>query len=283
MNDGLARSGGTRIVAPEPTPPSIRAVKGIAMPGPAILSVQLYTLRALGDLDLVLDTVAQAGFRTVETIGGHLENPCQTRAKLDARGLSAPTSHIGLAALRDNFDATVAACRAIGIGQLFMPAVPQEQRGMDGAGWTALGRELGEFARRLNDQGVGLGYHNHDWELQPKAGGTALELLFAAAAGSPLIWQVDVAWLVRGGADPKQWMSRYRPLVVSAHLKDIAPAGKNIDQDGWADVGAGVLDWRDLWRACRDAGAAWMVVEHDKPADPAQSVRASFAFLKDIM
>jgi sugar phosphate isomerase/epimerase len=163
-----------------------------------------------------------------------------------------------------------------------MPAVPQHQRSMDGAGWTALGRELGEVAHRLKDQGIALGYHNHNWELQPKQGGTALELLFAAAAGSPLNWQVDVAWLVRGNGDPKQLMARYQPLVVSAHVKDIAPAGKNVDQDGWADVGAGVLDWHDLWRACRDAGATWMVVEHDKPADPAHSVRASYDFLKDM-
>jgi hypothetical protein len=43
-----------------------------------------------------------------------------------------------------------------------------------------------------------------------------------------------------------------------------------------------VLDWRDLWRACRDAGARWMVVEHDKPADPARTARASFAFLSSM-
>ena len=47
-------------------------------------------------------------------------------------------------------------------------------------------------------------------------------------------------------------------------------------------VGAGVLDWRDLWRVCREAGAEWMVVEHDKPADPAQTARASFNFLRSI-
>jgi sugar phosphate isomerase/epimerase len=65
-------------------------------------------------------------------------------------------------------------------------------------------------------------------------------------------------------------------------VKDIAPDGQNADQDGWADVGAGVMDWRDLWRACRGFGAQWMVVEHDKPADPAQTARASFAFLRNI-
>jgi len=91
-----------------------------------------------------------------------------------------------------------------------------------------------------------------------------------------------VAWLVRGSADPKQWIDRYCDRVTSAHVKDIAPAGQNEDQDGWADVGAGVLDWRDLWGFCRRDGARWMVVEHDKSADPAATARASFAFLAHI-
>jgi sugar phosphate isomerase/epimerase len=43
-----------------------------------------------------------------------------------------------------------------------------------------------------------------------------------------------------------------------------------------------VLDWRDLWKAARAAGARWMVVEHDKPADPAETARASYAFISQM-
>ena len=77
-------------------------------------------------------------------------------------------------------------------------------------------------------------------------------------------------------------MQRYQRIVAAAHVKDIAPAGQNLDQDGWADVGDGVLDWRDLWATCLGAGARWMVVEHDKPADPGRTVRASLAYLRKI-
>ena len=244
------------------------------------ISIQLYTMRSLNDLDRILDAVAAAGYHRVETVGSQLDDAANTKAKLDARGLKASSSHVGLAALRERPDAVVEAAWTLECDQLFMPAVPSEQRGMGADGWRAVGKELGEMSERLRGQGIELGYHNHDWELAPKEGGkTALELLFEAAGGSPLTWQVDVAWLVRGGADPKAWLNRYRSRLTSAHVKDIAPAGQNQDEDGWADVGAGVLDWRDLWRACRDAGARWMVVEHDKPKDPARTARASLAFL----
>jgi len=248
-----------------------------------VLSIQLYTMRSLKHLPTILDTVAEAGFRHVETVGSHLDDPTTTKAELDARGLKVSSSHVGLAALRDRPEAVIEACRTLGVDQLFMPAVSADQRDMPADGWRALGHELGGMAERLRAQDIELGYHNHDWELAPKEGGrTALELLFETAGGSPLTWQVDVAWLVRGKADPKRWLERYRGRVASAHVKDLAPAGRNQDEDGWADVGAGVLDWRDLWQAWRDAGARWMVVEHDKPKDPARTARASFAFLSNM-
>ena len=247
------------------------------------LSIQLYTLRSLENLDRILDTVADAGYRHVETVGSHLDDAANVRSKLDARGLTASSSHVSLAALREKPNAIVEACRTLGFTDLFMPAVPPDQRDMAADGWRSLGRELGELAERFQRNGIRLGYHNHHWELKPKDGEkTALELIFEAAEGTPLAWQVDVAWLARGNADPKEWINRYRSRITAAHVKDIAPPGQNEDQDGWADVGSGVLDWHDLWGICRDAGAKWMVVEHDKPSDPAQTARVSFAFLRTI-
>jgi sugar phosphate isomerase/epimerase len=248
-----------------------------------ILSIQLYTLRSLGDLDRVLDVVKQAGYGHVETVGFHLDDAENVRSKLDARGLKASSSHVSLEAVRERPDVVVRACRTLGLDQLFMPAVPSEQRQSEAPYWRALGRELGEIAERMHNQGIAFGYHNHHWELALKDGAkTALDLIFEAAAGSPLAWQADIAWLIRGGADPKEWMQRYRDRVISAHVKDIAPKGLNEEQDGWADVGAGVLDWRDLWQAALAAGAKWMVVEHDKPADPVETARASYAFLSRL-
>src|SRR4051794_30954684 len=88
------------------------------------LSIQLYTLRSLDHLDRILDTVAEAGYGHVETVGSHLENAAEVRTKLDARGLTASSSHVGLAALRETPAAVLDACRTLGVGHLFMPSVP---------------------------------------------------------------------------------------------------------------------------------------------------------------
>ena len=75
---------------------------GQAMPETDTLSIQLYTLRSLDDLDTILDTVAAAGFRNVEGVGSHLDDAANVKSKVDARGLRFSSSHVSLAALRDN-------------------------------------------------------------------------------------------------------------------------------------------------------------------------------------
>lgn len=253
------------------------------MSTPDVISIQLYSLRNYGDLDRQLDAVAAAGYRHVETIPSHFEDASGTRRKLDARGLTAPSGHVGLPALRDRLDWVVAGAEAVGIGQLFMPALPDGERKGDGAHWRRAGRELGEFAARLADRGLRLGYHNHHWELETlEDGRPALAHLFDGADGHPLAWQVDVAWLARGGANPSDWLVQHKGRVISAHVKDIAPSGQKTDEDGWTDVGAGTLDWPLLWRECRAAGAEWMVVEHDNPKHPDAFAKASFDFLKAL-
>lgn len=248
------------------------------------LSIQLYSLRNDGDLDRILDIVAGHGFRRVETIGGHLVDAKATRRALDSRGLSAPTGHVGLPELRERFDWVVEQAKTVGIEDLYMPAVPADERDAPAERWKAVGAELGEMAERMAKAGIRLGYHNHHWELTPFPDGTRpLEHLFDSAAGSGLSWEADIAWLVRGHVDPVPWLERYRPLLTAIHVKDIAPAGQNVDEDGWADVGHGTLDWPRLWREAASRGARHMVLEHDKPKDGGRFAQASRGYLLEAL
>ena len=248
------------------------------------LSIQLYSLRNLPSLEDILDTVKSAGYQHVELIGSHLDDASRVQKALAQRGLTVSSAHVSMAALRDRFDAIMQACKTLGFTQLFMPSVPPDERQSPEPYWTFLGRELAQMAWRAKDHGVVLGYHNHHWELNVQPDGrTALDCVFAGAGNSPLTWQMDVAWVVRGGADPVVLMQRYKDRIVSVHAKDLAPANTKLDEDGWEDVGHGVLDWRNTLAAASVAnGAKWFVAEHDKPSDPARFARNSFAFLNSL-
>jgi len=67
----------------------------------------------------------------------------------------------------------------------------------------------------------------------------------------------------------------------AVHVKDIAPAGEKADEDGWADVGTGTLDWKHYIADVKaKTQAKYFVLEHDKPSDAIRFARTSMATLK---
>jgi sugar phosphate isomerase/epimerase len=244
------------------------------------LSIQLYSLRDYGDLDRQLAALADIGFRRVELIGSHLDDAKQTRARLDAHGLSAPTGHVSMGALRQRLDWVAEQAQIIGLSELYMPALPDAERTVSADEWQRTGAQLGWMAEKLKSHGLALGYHNHDWELSRFDDGTTpLERLFAGAEGSPLTFEADLAWLVRGGADPLTWMRSQQRRLTAVHVKDLAREGADPAEEGWSNVGEGTLDWPMLWTHAIRFGAKWMVLEHDKPRDPIGFAKASRTYL----
>jgi len=248
-----------------------------------VLSFQLYSLRNFHALPEQLALLAGIGFTRVETTRRNYLDPVATRALLERHAMSAPTGHFMLDDLQTRLDWAIDVARTIGIRQIIVPGPFDGDASFDSAMWRAKGRELGHLASRLSDTGLQLAFHNHDGEFRLLPDGHAgLEHLFAGAGSAPLHWQADLGWMARAGVDLERWLARYAGRVVSCHVKDLAPPGSAREEDGWADVGHGVLDWRALWSAARGAGAQWMIVEHDEPRRFEEFPRRSFEYLRRL-
>ena len=100
------------------------------------------------------------------------------------------------------------------------------------------------------------------------------------AGGPNLSWEADIAWVIRGGADPFAYIEKYGKRITAVHVKDIAPAGENADQDGWADVGHGTVEWAKLFKALSATPAKYYIVEHDNPKDYKATAERSIASIK---
>lgn len=245
-----------------------------------ILSIQLYSLRKYGNLDRILDLIASVGLKQVEPVMSHYVGAAKTRVALDDRGLTAPSGHFSLEAVSTRADWVIDVSHTIGIQQVIVPAVPPEVRTNRAADWQRTANALADAAPRLADVGLTLAYHNHDWDFRPlEDGRTPMDLVLA---GPAVYWQADVAWIARAGVNVTAWLSKYEERLVSCHIKDIAPEGKNLDEDGWTDVGDGTMDWKQLWKRCRATPAYWMVIEHDNPKHFERFVDRSFTFLTHL-
>ena len=107
--------------------------------------------------------------------------------------------------------------------------------------------------------------------------------MFEMLQGGPdLEWEIDVAWVVRGGGDPLAWIKAFAGRISAAHVKDIAPRGENLAEDGWSDVGHGTVDWKAIMAALRAAKCAHFVAEHDNPADDRRFATRSLAAVASL-
>jgi sugar phosphate isomerase/epimerase len=244
-------------------------------------SYQLYSSRNHLPVEKTLAMLARHGFSEVEGFGGVYDDPAALRKSLDANGLTMPTGHFLIEMMEGDKPQVLTIARTLGMNQLIVPYLMPDDRPTTAQGWEAFGKRLNAIARTYRSEGFGVAWHNHDFEFVPFPDGkTPHELIFANA---PLLdWEIDVAWIARAKADPLKWIRQYRGAITVAHVKDIAPQGQNTDEDGWADVGDGVVNWKDVLAALADTRCTHWVLEHDNPKDDERFAKRSIAACKKL-
>lgn len=161
------------------------------------------------------------------------------------------------------------------IGMLPFPAMKSIGAVIDFA------KQANEYAERLQEQGLGLYYHNHHIEFAKFDGKYMLDII---AENSPAMgMEIDVHWVQRGGLDPVRTLEKYAGRTAMVHLKDyrigelpesafgLLDSGdiagfmtefKNVVQ--FAEVGEGNLDFASIIPAAQAAGAEYLLVEQDE-------------------
>lgn len=231
------------------------------------LSFQLYSARNFTPWDAVFKSVSEHGYKQVEGYGGLYEDPDKTRSMLDACDLEMPSGHFALESLEDDFDATVKVAATLGCKHIYCPHLAVEQRPLDSIGWKTFANRLTQVGKRVADSGLRFGWHNHDFEFKACGDGSVpMRVILETAAD--IDWEIDVAWVARAGSDPAPWIKEFGSRITAVHVKDIAADGECIDEDGWADVGFGTMDWKSLISQLQsDTTASIFVAEHDNPSD----------------
>ncbi|MEP1964050.1 sugar phosphate isomerase/epimerase family protein [Tateyamaria sp.] len=246
------------------------------------LALQLYSMRECADQTGLLAQLPGMGITQVEGYGGVYGDVTAYRAAMDANGVSMPTAHMALADIEADFDGTMAIVKALGVKQVFAPYLEEKDRPTTSAGYVELAGRLNAAAKAYAVHGIPFGWHNHDFEFVALAdGSTPMDILLDNAPD--ITWEADLAWIVRGGRDPAEYIACYGSRLSVVHVKDIAAAGTNLDEDGWADLGAGTIDWAALLQACRNQSPNLIyALEHDKPSDPVAYARRSAAAFKTL-
>lgn len=211
-------------------------------------SVQLWSVRAdlERDPDATLARLAEVGFRAVEPFG--LADSAAVLAEpLRRHGLAAPTAHASL--LDADLDAVRRAAELTGTRLVVEPYQPAER-------WATLddveriAEGLNDAVERLAADGIGVGYHNHDWETSIRLHDEPALLVLAAALDPRVVLEVDTYWAAVGGVDPVELLRTLAGRVAAIHVKDGPIPGEASQQ---VPAGEGAMPLAEVLAAAPDA------------------------------
>ncbi|MFK7992611.1 MAG: sugar phosphate isomerase/epimerase family protein [Granulosicoccus sp.] len=249
------------------------------------ISYQLYSSRNYSPLADTFSMLSKLGYSQVEGFGGLFAEGVdigKLKADLDANNLHMATCHFSLEAVRDQPDTVISHANSLNTEVVFVPAVSPDQRTKTAAGWEALGKTLAEIGKPLQDAGLKFGWHNHAFEFAA-IDSELLPLDLILAGDDSLLLEFDVAWCVVGKQNPLTWIEQYSDRLISAHIKDLAPEGECLDEDGWADVGQGTMDWPALLKALDTTAVQYRIMEHDNPNDHHRFASRSIETLNSLL
>lgn len=242
------------------------------------IGLQLYTVRSLAgeDMAATLDAVAAVGYDEVEFAGCFGHAPATLRRWLDEAGLAAPAAHASAEELFGaGLEQTLEAAAVLGHRWLVLPWIPAGQRTPDG--YRAVAERLNVAGATARTAGMRVAYHNHAFEfetLEAPGRPTGYALLLDHLDPAVVDMEIDFHWTAAGGADPAALFAAHPGRFVLCHLKDRDACGR------MTDVGDGDIDWDSLLGLSTQAGLVHFFVEHDNPADPLDSIRNSWRYLK---
>lgn len=239
------------------------------------VALQPYTVRDELDRDYLgtLSRIAEIGYQGVEL------GPPPAAISLDAFkqhlervGLRVIGTHAPLAQLTDGLDALTEYLREVGGSYLALShRFASRQDVLDAA------RLFDQVGARCRERGVQFLYHNHNWEFTRFDGEYAYDILLRATSPDLLKMELDTYWVQRGGADPAAYLRRLHGRCPLLHVKDMEPG----DEQFFAEVGEGTLDWGAILREAEAAGTEWLVVEQDQCRRPVfESIAISFRNLR---
>jgi sugar phosphate isomerase/epimerase len=247
------------------------------------IAAQLYTLREFSktaeDLENTLKKVKAIGYDAVQVSGIGPIEPERVKEMTERIGLQICATHIPYDRFVNDLDGVIQQhklwnCRYAGLGS--MPG--QYRTGRDG--YAALAREFTEIGKKLEDAGLKFIYHNHKFEFEKFDGKTGMEIMLQES-GPSFGFELDMYWVQAGGANPTEWVRKVEGRMNVIHLKDMAII-KN--EQVFAEIGQGNLNWHDIIQACRDTGVEWYVVEQDTcQRDPFESLEISYNYLTSML
>ncbi len=255
------------------------------------VGVQLYTVRdqMKADFDSTVASVAAIGYKEVEFAGYFDHTGQQVRAVCDKNNLAPISTHVQYDELDDKFPSVIETSKIIGLKYIVCPWIPEELRKSPDI-WAKASEKFNRCGEQSKKAGMQFAYHNHWFEFLPVDGKLPYDELLKQCDPNLVKMEMDLCWITAAGADPLKYFNLYPGRFPLVHVKDLeklpaisAGGGQNFgDTADLTAVGSGIIDWKRIFAQSEKAGIKHYIVEHDRPAEPFDSITKSYAYLNKL-
>lgn len=265
------------------------------------VGLELYTVRDLLEKNFegTIAKVAEIGYTQVEPVGFGGLDPRQFRALLDRYKLTAPSTHTsatdGPGLEKELEGHQIMGFKYTGINSP-RPAIPAPRQPLTKESVKKSAAQYntrGAIARKF---GMKILIHNHAGEFDPLEGSarTQYDILLAETDPALVAMQLDIGWARIAGQDVLRMFKQHPGRFELWHVKDVADLDR-IDKSlppsrrrgTFIPIGQGQIDYKPLFKAARQAGLKYYVIEQDNAAangaDSLAAARANYQGLLKVL
>ncbi|HRI22603.1 MAG TPA: sugar phosphate isomerase/epimerase [Panacibacter sp.] len=248
--------------------------------------LQLWTVKEdmAKDAKDTLKQIASFGYKGVESFEGAKGifwgmSPKEFKIYMDDLGMKIISSHCNI---NQDFEKKAEDAASIGMKYLICPYIGP-QKSID---------DFKKFAETFNAKGkickahgIRFAYHNHGYSFQELNGQMPQEVMMDNTDPDLVDFEMDIYWVVTGGADPVKYLEKYKNRFRLGHVKDRKKGADPKDNDASCIVGQGSIDYVSLLPKAMKNGMKYFIVEqeHFENSTPLLSARADAKYLNDLL
>jgi sugar phosphate isomerase/epimerase len=258
------------------------------------IGLQLYSIRDAMDADVPgsLKKVADLGYKYLE-LASYSDGkfygyePGEFKKMVADLGMEILSSHTQVEAAGitlDNAKIMADAHVILGVKYCIQPWIEEVDRNIES--YKRMIGDWNEVGEIMKGVGIQFGYHNHNFEFANINGIVPYYDIFLPEMDPDLItMELDLYWATKAGQDPVEMFKKYPGRFQLFHMKDMytetAPYFEVI-KDDIAPVGAGLIDFKRILAARKEAGMKYMFVEDDNQGNgkPFEGIKTSITNLK---
>ena len=245
------------------------------------LGLQLYSVRELlpKDYEGTLRQLGAIGYREVEAAGFFDHSPSQVKQAMDQAGLHCVSAHYPMAQLQPKVEEIIQFGKDLGLKYIVCasPMVKDPSRVNDAGSraareamtlddWRWNAEQFNHIGERVNAAGIRFAYHNHMTEFRAENGVLFYDELLRLTDPTKVTMELDCGWMVLGGKNPADYLTRYSTRFSMLHVKDFKLAGftPGSAPPPSTELGRGNIDYRPIFEAAKKASIEHAFVEQEE-------------------